>query len=132
MFASCGRLPSQIVCARACLSGTSHGHAPLFDPPQGGGWGCGLRRSISPLAGEMPDRAEGGIDPGSVLAVSPPSVTYGVSGRATGLARPADPTARGGDWGVGFGLDVAGGLSAPPKHPYPDRLRLRLSLRPPL
>ncbi|AKH99361.1 hypothetical protein IMCC20628_00637 [Hoeflea sp. IMCC20628] len=47
--------------------------------------GCGnvpviwrsLRRPISPLAGEMPGRAEGGIDPASVFAASPPSVTYG-------------------------------------------------------
>lgn len=42
-----------------------------------------------------PDRAEGGIDPGSVFAASPPSVTYGDQGRATGLARPSDPAARG-------------------------------------
>ena len=63
------------------------------DEKGGGGWvrdwNCGgrgeglypdsrrLRRPISPLAGEMPDRAEGGMDPDSVFAVSPPSVTYG-------------------------------------------------------
>lgn len=53
------------------------------------------RRPISPLAGKMPDRAEGGNDPDSVFAVSPPSVNYGDQGRATGLARPSDPAARG-------------------------------------
>lgn len=60
------------------------------------------RSPISPLAGKMPDRAEGGEaadrEPGSI----PPSVTSrhlprkgGDQGRAAGLARPSDPAARG-------------------------------------
>ncbi|WP_299867165.1 DNA methyltransferase [uncultured Hoeflea sp.] len=65
---------------------------------------AGAGTSISPLAGEMPDRAEGGVDPGSVFGASPPSVASrhlprkgGDQGRAAGLDPSFGPRRKGGD-----------------------------------